>query len=590
MITISKTHKRGFFFQAKSRASSARSKSAMRGFFFTVMALAILSVMLLTMQLWLRTYEQSDIRGASRFKGEAMRLVLSSISDKSTSDFANASAFFAVYRLANYTSASQLHGLTGASQKYGTNNYGVGIVENSLRSLMFNGTAKPDAVLEGIAYSAEENSSYTLRSWQEKVRTAASAMGFFASFSEIKNFSIYQPDPWNVKVHFEMDMNISDIEGTMRQSKTLKGDASFPISGFLDPSITRGDMAHRSITRFAATEKQIFQHPAYSVPSDLKPKRILNGSKGFGWFFGPTTEDYPGEGIFDPNIANSEAPYISQYILVTDFEDNLPSVASAYGAVILTDAPGTTTYNTTEGGCPYNVTQETSCLNCVRSYSSEQAGCSKQSDVHPDNRTSKPFIVRASGNIANVQKATNLEPRPRISKYYALIDNSKDNVENPAPNDLFGDYHKVYDLTALRDATTCGFYVKGNGPSFFQRMLGEAFVPGLYNNSVLGIETFVVGLWAGGKEDPEPANTYAHDGLPRLDRDFYNPAPSFIPVQVMKIKGMPGCRDKLMCSDSNDNATKEGLGKFKLHVDSIGQYNLSAIACNASNALQSPCG
>ncbi|MEM2137716.1 MAG: hypothetical protein QW568_01380 [Candidatus Anstonellaceae archaeon] len=562
------------------------SKMHKRGFFFTVMALAILSVMLLTMQLWLATYGQSDIRGASRFKGEAMRLVLSSISDKSMSDFANASAFFAVYRLANYTSTSPLHGLAGAPQKYGTDNKGVGIVEDSLRSLMFNGTAKPDAILEGITYTAQENSSYTLRSWQEKVRTAANAMGFSASFSDIKNFSIYQPDPWTIKTHFEMDMNISDIEGTMRQSKTLKGDASFPISGFIDPSITRGDMEHRGIVRSAASEKQIFQNQRYSVPSDLKPIRILNGSKGFGWFFGPTTEDYPGEGIFDPGIANSESPYISQYILVTDFEDNLPAVASAYGAVILTEDPGTTTYNITEGGCSFNVTQETRCLNCIRSYSSEQAGCSKQSDVHPDNRTSKPFIV-SSSILGNAVEATYLEPRPRISKYYALIDNSKDNVENPTPSDLLGDYHRVYDLTALRDATTCGFYVKGNGPSFFQRMLREAFVPGLYNNSVLGIETFVVGQWAGGKEDLQRD---IYDAYPRLDRDFYTQGPAPIPQQVMKIKGMPGCRDKIMCADSNENATKEGLGKFKLHVDSIGQYGLSAISCNASNTFQSPCG
>jgi hypothetical protein len=120
-------------------------------------------------------------------------------------------------------------------------------------------------------------------------------------------------------------------------------------------------------------------------------------------------------------------------------------------------------------------------------------------------------------------------------------------------------------------------------------MLGEVFVPGRYNNSVLGIETFVVGQWAGGKEDPEPANTYVHDELPRLDRDFYSGS-TFIPSQMMKIKGMPGCRDKIMCADSSENATKEGLGKFKLTSDSIGQYGLSAIACNVSNTYQSTCG
>lgn len=578
-------HKGGF--SAASSSSKTLAHGAKQGFFFTVMALAMLSVMLLVVQLWISTYGQSDIRSAERFKGEAMRLVLSSISDKTMSDFANASAFFAAYKLANYSSE---HGLTAAPQKYGANNTGVGRVEDTLYSLMYNGTAQPDALFAPITYSPGENSSYTLGSWQDKVRSAANSMGFNASFSGIKNFSIKQDDPWTIATHFEMDMNISDIEGTMKQSKTLKADASFPIGGFLDPAITRSDMAQRGVQRFAAQEKQIFRFPAYSTPSDLKPRVIMNGSKGFGWFFGPITEDYPDEpsGIFQGD--NNEQPYISQYVLVTGWDERLPTYAGSYGAVVLTSSPSLISYNYTSGGCTYNVTQETRCLNCIRSVTTNQPGCTATGEeILPENRTSRPYIVRSSGDAFNTPEL-NLKPRERISTQYALVDNAIDNKENPAPLDIQGDYHRVFDVTALRDATTCGFYVKGNGPSFFQRMLVDAFAPGLYANDALGIETFAVGQWAGGKEDPEPANTYEHDKLPRLDRDFYS-GQAFLPQLVMKVKGMPGCRDKAMCSSSNDNATKEGLGRFRLTANSIASYNLSMIACNTSASANqhAPC-
>ena len=43
------------------------------GFFFAVMALAILSLVLASVQVWVAAFEQSDYRASQRFKGEAMR-------------------------------------------------------------------------------------------------------------------------------------------------------------------------------------------------------------------------------------------------------------------------------------------------------------------------------------------------------------------------------------------------------------------------------------------------------------------------------------------------------------------------------------
>ena len=84
------------------------TKSARSGFFFAVMALAMLSLVLMTVQVWVKTFEQSDYNASQRFKGEAMRSVLASLSDQTLTDFANASAFYATYKLVNYTSSQGL--------------------------------------------------------------------------------------------------------------------------------------------------------------------------------------------------------------------------------------------------------------------------------------------------------------------------------------------------------------------------------------------------------------------------------------------------------------------------------------------------
>jgi hypothetical protein len=137
--------------------------------------------------------------------------------------------------------------------------------------------------------------------------------------------------------------------------------------------------------------------------------------------------------------------------------------------------------------------------------------------------------------------------------------------------------HRIYDVTALRDSTICGFYLSSpQGPSFFQRMLES--VPAEAEHP-LGIETFVVGQWAGGKLDE------FHDDRSRLDWEFYSPS---LPArQPVRIKAMPGCKSVEMCDVQNTNATKEALGKFKLSPDAISRYGLGQIACDNINSA--PC-
>ena len=150
-----------------------------RGFFFTVMALAILSFMLLTVQVWVKTFEQSDQRASERFKGESMRLVFATISDKSFSDFANASAFYALYRLDNYTSVDT-YALKSEPAADEALNPGTGQINETIYGLMSTGYAQPviGAGQKAIQYTPSEIDNYTFVSWEDRINKSAALMGF----------------------------------------------------------------------------------------------------------------------------------------------------------------------------------------------------------------------------------------------------------------------------------------------------------------------------------------------------------------------------------------------------------------------------
>jgi len=193
-----------------------------------------------------------------------------------------------------------------------------------------------------------------------------------------------------------------------------------------------------------------------------------------------------------------------------------------------------------------------------------------------NNPVNVPVIVASNEwDINNVMPVTRAQVGGSITEKFVLIDNR---YENGYEKKLEG-YHRIWDITKLRDMAICGFYVDGGkGPSFFQRMLSGEII----QNPEFGIESFVVGQWAGGKEDS--ADDYAADLYSRLDWEFYEETGG---NDVAKIKGMMGCKSKEMCTPLSRNATEMGVGKFRLSDDATERYGSTDISCKATPS--SPC-
>jgi len=559
----------------------ARTTSSARGgFFFAVMALAMLSLMLMTVQVWVKTFEQSDYRASQRFKGEAVRSILASLSDQTLANFANASAYYATYKMVNYTS-KQGQGLAQVQGRDETNNKNTGWVDATAIALMINGTSPPTLGYP-IEYSEYEKSEYTLAGWQNKTDAAANAMGFDIQFSDARNFRYYQTDAWTVKVLFDMEMNITDKEGTMRQNKTMHAESSFPITGFLDPMITRKDMEHRGVERNLATEKQIFRRDIYSEPANLAPNalkdetssRLGSESEGNGWFFGPITEKLDGIPNYEEGKAGINTANMKQYVLVSGYNASLASVANSYGAVIVTEKP-VLNWHVPDKTTGCNFTVQTRCLNCMRKMETSLPNCKDKGwEFFPNNNAvDVPVIAVSDWHTTDVTEVTRAQPGGPITERFVLIDNEKE-----SKSEKMDGYHRVWDITKLRDMAICGFYVKGEGPSFFQRMLaGNVAI----QNPYYGIESFVVGRWAGGALDT--ADDYAADEYSRLDWEFYDEMVN----GVSKVKGMMGCKSKEMCIVSNKNATEIGVGKFRLSKNATTRYGANGISCGLDPS--SPC-
>jgi hypothetical protein len=567
-----------------------------QGFIFTVLALAVLALIVLSVGIWVLSFEQKEYRQAQSFKGEAVRSILSSISDQSLTDFANASAFFAFYKLADYSAyqGGIAPNCTSAPPATFPENNCTANVENYAKSLMENGRL-PSNIIPQLAYTPEENSSYGLGAWMDKVKRSAAVMGFNVTFSSPRNFTVKQDSPWTIRVQFNLDMNISDNEKTVFQEKALFANASFPIESFLDPMIPRNELILHGGSVADPAIKQVWRHEHYASPSSVAPVLLAQetfqigrgyAEEGNGWFFGPFTSDLYPSGIFDSGADPNALDRINQYVLVTSIndanQDAIAGVANLYGAVVLTTQPGYNSYDSSVNGCSYTISEQTQCLNCMRQYTltDPNPACPALPSIIYGNAVDVPVIVATNVNWSNIPQIGIAGSFPNNQRY-VLIDN-----EHDEPLLKRTGYHRVWDITLMRDMAICGFYVHDEtkaAPSYFQRMLAGNPRTVVYGSKPLGIESFVVGRWAGGALDSFDGS-YPTDYYSRLDWEFYSTDGSGILPPTYRVKGMMGCKGKSMCISSNTNTTQYSVGKFRLRADSLARYGALPLIYNEGDS------
>ncbi|MBN2478537.1 hypothetical protein JXB01_04580 [Candidatus Micrarchaeota archaeon] len=175
--------------------------------------------------------------------------------------------------------------------------------------------------------------------------------------------------------------------------------------------------------------------------------------------------------------------------------------------------------------------------------------------------TEKPFIVIDSKELENIEF-------PQCGKEKCVLfvsENEQGTSERDNPS-------RMYDIEKLRDAVLCAYYIQDpEGPSYLERLMEKPFEPEYDRTSEemqFGLSTFLV--WNGLNGEIFPEMEY----YSRLDREFFNEESGIL------IRGMPGCKNKEMCSFEN-----EYLGRFRLSQEFIDTYMIedvhTHIPCNS---------
>jgi hypothetical protein len=590
-----------------------------KGFFFTVLALVLLSFIFISLQLWAQAQTQAEARAAERFRAEALQTALKIVDAQTVVKYSNASVVYALQKLA--TAIEDHPNPLVAGMKYykgpkveypdGTyylnasiyelmrwgNTSGYLVMYNGMelkdsRGWYFNDTTNPAA--QNLTYSQDEM-KYSFSSFFNITSEAVRSLGYEVSWGEIEGFALNQTDRWTMRLTMTVPMNFSDREGRISINKRIFVNLSIPIDGLTDPSIARADIRHRPDFQICTNNqlppinvigirnrphRNIYRVEEYNMPQDASAKLKARGIAGLGWFFGPVTDQ--DNNSFSYTSPTHNLSRINYYIYKTSDPQAAITQSAYFGGIILIAAPSMerTEYDEVRNGvsCHYTNSTETNCLFCLFHQTSNDSRCPTVED-HIINETIPlnpyiPWVQVENDPTSGIPLNYHLGlPELLISNDINATDlcGSSFNATNLActasttPIGLNAKYAnirantKIWDLTGPRDMAICGFYVASPfGPSYSQRFTyfwGQA-QNGKYSTLDQGIESFVVGQWAGGGEDicaKEQGSSI--ESYSRLDYHFYN----FSGLECLGpfIKGMPGCKNYIDCQSRGplENAT-----------------------------------
>lgn len=493
---------------------------ARKGFFFVLITLLILMYIVASLSVFTRTVEISEKRAAEKFKVSNLEAAVDQITNEKVQKLADISTYYALMKLNDHAAYHPVkEGEIGEWEFTHIN--------ASMAELVLNGKASSDHFVDGRELSID----FSLAEWIDKLNKSLESSGMRVSSFSAENFFFNQSDYDGVNYSFTLHLALEDNAGTASLSRTydLKGEIN--IEGLIDPAIVRMGMENNLPQDL---QKQIFFNEEYKKRSDMRPKPIEIGkSEGQGWFYGPLVEV--------ANAKDVDPIERSQWILVGDYNDIIslkePDVNyNEFGAYILTNKvkliPECGGEEQSETFNP--IVYDPKCDKKI------------EKNINPPD---KPFAVIDGFKIGSLPEETKC-PKNLVKQnsgvvrcvlFVAQYDFSEIKKE---PDKKLKDVH-LYGIEKLRDFAVCGYYVNSEeAPSYFQRLLNKSYS----RSSPLGIETFLIGSFIGGKgvdAEGNPLVAYWDDSFSRLDTELAHKKTG------KKIRGMPGCKEKGVCgSDS----------------------------------------
>lgn len=502
----------------------------------------MLGYIILSISAWTASVQVTEQRMSERFALKNARNVLDQIDEDEVKRVVHLAAYNSLYELNSHT---MIHPV-----RYGGVDDEFSYINQTMYGLITDGTAAEDNFVSGDDMILFSDS---LIIWSKQLNNSLHEIGYRLTIFEASNFSINQTSQDAVDYTIQLRLGAESREGRTRVEKTYAIYDSIDITGFVDPAVFReGREAHSDLN----ISKQFFFHSDYSIPETTLPQALMDGVAGQGWFYGKLVDTSDAHTIEQFNR--------SSYILVGE-HNQITSLRNAevdfehFGAYILTN-------DFERAPCM----SESETFNPI--YYDPEAGCDASIQESVVSWTLKPFAVVPGFSLGNA--GTHPAPnRDGTTTPAVLFIAEYDYVAISTEPGRKNQQVQLYNIENLRDFALCGYYTNSpDAPSYLQRLLDNSY----NRNSELGIESMLIGGFiGGGGEDvytPSHLTSIISDERSRLDRELFSGDSG------IKIRGMPGCKSKEMCSNPSP------VGHFRLDNEGMTDYLDNTIHCEDGRA------
>ncbi len=498
-----------------------------RGFLFTVTIFLILTYILFSISVWVKSAEISERTYAEFYRESTLDLVLSQLSEEKITDVSDVLFRNALNRLNEHSVRSPVK---------------VGAVEENehiylaLEQLFTEGEASA-IHFEGAALSDAPDSSFN--DWIANFNSSLKGAGTMISDYSVSNFYVKQSAPDKLEYGFDLSISVSDLAGSSSLSREYSIRSNVSITGMIDAALLRASLFDGPDPIY----RQYFFNEDYDSRTSFSPSRLAAAQEGQGWFYGPIATATSSDDPLVPSYSDVPPERRYLYVLVGSFEEIVslaPSDYGSFGAYIVTSPP-----STSPSVCP-DKDDQSDVFNALK----YAVDCSPSLGAP---YTDKPYVV-SNFNVEDAAECPLLFTEGNGKCVLLATEQAIDDVRsNPELKLRDG---AIFNMERPRDFVMCGYYVKDPAaPSFLQRMFNNAYD---YSDMEFGIDTFVIGNYA---NDYDAYNTNS-----RLSRELFT-------TPGVKIKGLPGCRTPYACEDSPIT------GIFA--IGDPEEYGLDAVACNS---------
>ena len=499
-----------------------------KGFFFVVVIFLILGYILVSVSMWTASLQETEKRFSDRFRTSNIDLVMSQITEEKLRNLTELILYDSLARLNDFSVQNPVR--VGESDEFQ-------YIRKAFFELVSNGTANPENFETDNELSIGEDKS--LSGWSKRFNSSISKTGLQLTDFSVSSFNIDDNYLGNLSYSIVIHVAIEEKSGTASVKRDYELNGDINIEGLTDPAIAR-----KALSSDVDIQKQFFFEPHYTSPNQVSPidltdQEAFQISEGQGWFYGPL--------ITVSAVKNIPDFEKDKHILVGTYEDiiNLrssevenPLSYQDFGAYIVTTTPVPLPTEPPFTSKPYLV------INNFALY------------------TTEPGAVETE-NVLTIPECPEGQCLLFITPY------DYDDIEiNPSIRILPVGAGRIYDIEDLRDFALCSYYTNNPlSPSYLQRLLSDSFT----RRSELGIDTFLIGKYIGGAgiesgvSLPQPPPY--RDVLSREDRELFND------IEGEKIRGMPGCKDKEMCSSDSL------VGHFRLGYEAMTSFITQEISC-----------